>query len=163
MKIQGASLAAFTWNPDSYDPDKILDEIAETYFEPQSRGIFKQVMYKDYYDFNALASLKAGYAPPMEKDFNAAAAAKDAQALGKLADTELTALDEALTKQELIRSGCNDAELGAGLFKVVNGDAPYFAKIAADLKKVRDAVNAKDSTELDKDTATFLKDLKEEK
>ncbi|MFA6449778.1 MAG: beta-N-acetylglucosaminidase domain-containing protein [bacterium] len=164
MHIQGASLAEFTWNPNAYDPDKTVDAIAELYFEPQARDVFKLVMMKDFYDFNALVSLKtAGYATPLEKEFSAASAAKDPKALAKIADRALPLLEKALTQQELMNSGSRNAEVGAALFKVVNGGKTYFEKLAADLKKVRDAANANDAAALEASSATFLKDLKEEK
>jgi len=163
MRIQGASLADFTWNPYAYDPDKTLERITEIYFNPEARDLFRLVMLKDYNDFNALVSLKANYAPPVEKEFRTAVDSKNANKIRAFADNLIGLLDKALTQQTLIQTGCTDAEVGAALFKVINGDKAYFEKLAADLKKVRDAAAANDGAALDSATAAFLKSLKEEK
>lgn len=144
MPIQGAAVAEYAWNPHAYDPGKVVHKLAQAYFGPEARGLFKLQMLREFYRFRNM--LKDDYEPEIVGRLAAALEGGDKEAIERIAAELLPSLKQAVSQPELLVEGSKQKAMGSALARRIVAAKEDYQKGLAILDQLVGAIKSKDET-----------------
>lgn len=142
MPIQGAAVAEYAWNPQGYDPDQVVARLAEAYFRPEARALFKLQMLREFYRFRSM--LKTDYEPAIVRRLAAVLDGEDKQAIEKAIAELLPSLQQAVSQADLLIGGGEERAIGSALARRIGAAREDYQKGLAILDRLVAAIKNED-------------------